>query len=56
MRVGICGLTDVFVGQLVGQAHTLRLMLDGTTVNNGVLELFDDGFVDGIALVKCKQI
>ena len=43
-------LTDVFVRQLVGQTDPLRLVLDRLAVHNGVLELLNDGLVDGIAL------
>ena len=42
--------TNVFVGKLVSESHTLRLMLDRFAVNDGVLELLNDRFVDRIAL------
>ena len=32
------------------QANTLRLMLNRTTVYNGMFELFNNGLMDGVAL------
>ena len=46
-------LTDVFVGKLMGQSDTLRLMLDRFSVYDGVLKLFYDGLVDGVTLDPC---
>lgn len=43
-------LTDVFVGQLVRQAYTLRLMLDRFAVYDSVFELLYNCFVDGVTL------
>jgi hypothetical protein len=43
-------LTDVFIFQFVGQANSLRLMFYRTTVYNGMFELFDNCFVNGITL------
>ena len=34
----------------MGQANTLRLMLNRTTVYNGMFELFNNGLMDGVAL------
>src|SRR3954470_6262978 len=45
------GFTDVFVGELVGEADSLRLVLDGLSVDDGTLELLNDGPMDGIALL-----
>ena len=46
----ISALTDVFIGQFVCQADPLRLMLDGSSIDNGLLELLHDGLMDGVAL------
>jgi hypothetical protein len=35
----------------MGQANTLRLMLNRTTVYNGMFELFNNGLMDGVALL-----
>lgn len=43
-------LTDVFVGEFVGQADPLGLMLHRPAVHDRGLELGDDGLVNGIAL------
>jgi hypothetical protein len=43
-------LTNIFVCELMTESHTLRLVLHGLTIDNGLAELFDDGFVDGVAL------
>lgn len=43
-------LTDVFVSEFVSESNTLRLMLDGLPVHDGMLELFYYRLVDGIAL------
>jgi hypothetical protein len=34
----------------MGQANTLRLMLNRTTVYNGMFELFNNGLMNGVAL------
>jgi len=34
----------------MGQANALRLMLNRTTVYNGMFELFNNGLMDGVAL------
>jgi hypothetical protein len=44
-------LTDVFVGKLMRQANTLRLVLDRFPVHNSVFELFDNGLMNGVTLV-----
>lgn len=41
---------DIFIGELVGQADTLGLMLDGLSVNDCSAEVIDDGFVNGVTL------
>lgn len=43
-------LTDVLVSELVGESHTLRLMLNRLSVHDGGLELLNDGAVNSIAL------
>ena len=43
-------LTDIFVGKLMRQADTLGLVLDRFAIHNSMLELFYDGFVDGVTL------
>lgn len=43
-------LTDIFVGKLVGEPHTLRLMFHRLAIHNRLLELLDDGLVNGVAL------
>ena len=48
-------LTDVFICQFMGQANTLWLMLNRTTIYNGMFELFDDGFVDRITLCSRRH-
>ena len=42
--------TDVFVSQLVGETHTLGLVLYRLAVDDGVLELLENGAVDGVTL------
>lgn len=42
--------TNVFVGELVRQTDSLRLVLDGFAVDDGRLELLCDAPVDGVAL------
>ncbi len=42
--------TNVFVRQLVGEADSLRLVLDGLAVDHGRLELLRDTPMDGITL------
>lgn len=49
-RNGHGPLTYVFVREFVAQSDSLWLMLDGTTVNDGMLEGLNDRFVDRIAL------
>jgi hypothetical protein len=46
----LCPITNVFIRQFMGQANTLRLMLNRTTVYNGMFELFNNGLMDGVAL------
>lgn len=41
---------DIFIRELVGQADTLRLMLDGLAVNDRPAEVVNNGFVDSITL------
>lgn len=43
--------TDIFVRQLVGEADSLRLVLDRLAVDDGALELLDNGPMDGVALL-----
>ena len=43
--------TNVFVGELVCETDSLRLVLDGLAVDDGALELLNDGPMDGIALL-----
>lgn len=43
-------LTDILVSKLMGQSHTLRLMLNRLSVHDGSLELLNDGAVNGVAL------
>ena len=51
----MCGLTDVFIRQLVRQADTLGLMFDRSTVYDGVFELFNNGLVDSITLSEVSR-
>lgn len=44
------GLTDVLISELVGEPHTLRLVLDRFPVHNGVLELFENAAMNRVAL------
>jgi hypothetical protein len=44
------GLTNVFVGKLVTESYTLRLVLNGFAIHDGLTELLDDGLVNSIAL------
>lgn len=44
-------LTDVFVRKLVGEADSLRLVLDRLAIDDGALELLDDGPMDGVTLL-----
>lgn len=43
--------TDIFIRKLVGEADSLRLVLDRLSVDDGALELLDDGPMDGVALL-----
>lgn len=43
-------LTNILVSQLVRQANLLRLVLDRLAEDNGRLELFHNGPVNGVAL------
>ena len=43
-------LTNVFVGKFMCQTNTLWLVLDRFAIYNGLAELLDYRFVDGIAL------
>lgn len=45
--------TNILIRQLVGEADSLRLVLDRLAVDNGGFELLDDALVD---LVTLKQI
>ena len=47
--------TNVLVRQLMSQPYSLRLVLDGLPVHDGVLELLDDGLVDSITLHKGQK-
>jgi hypothetical protein len=38
------------------QANPLRLMLDRTAIDNGMLELFKNRLVDGITLGKVSKL
>ena len=49
-------LTDVFICKLMRQAYFLRLMLDRSTVDDGDLELLDNGLVDSITLVLVSHL
>lgn len=42
---------NVLVAELMAESDSLRLMLDGLSVDDRCLELFNDGPVDGIAEV-----
>jgi hypothetical protein len=42
--------TDILVGKLVRESHTLRLMLARFPVNDSVLEVVHDGLVNRITL------
>jgi hypothetical protein len=44
-------LTDIFIGQLVRKADTLRLVLHGATVHDSVLEVVLNSAVNGVALI-----
>ena len=48
---GKVGRTDILVCELVRKADSLRLVLDGATVHNSVLELVLDGSVNSITLL-----
>ena len=43
--------TNVLVGELVGETDSLRLVLDRLAIDDGALELLDDGPMDGVALL-----
>jgi hypothetical protein len=43
-------LTDVFVCKFVRQSDSLRLVFDRASIDNGMLELLNNGFVNGVAL------
>lgn len=43
-------LTDVLVRKFVRKTDLLRLVLDRLSINNGDLELINNGFVDLITL------
>jgi len=49
-------LTDILICQFVSQSYSLRLMLDRLPVDDGMLELLDDRFVDGVALSWVSHI
>jgi len=42
---------DIFIGQLVAQADTLRLMLHRLSVYYSNTEVFNNGLVNGIAKI-----
>lgn len=44
------GLTNILVGELMGQTHSLRLVPDRFAINDGNSELFNNRLVDRIAL------
>ena len=57
MTKGLFGrLTDILIRQLMRKAHSLRLMLHRLSIDNGVLELLNDLFVNGVALGPVSQI
>lgn len=43
-------LTDVFVRKLMGEPDSLWLMLHRSSIHDGLLELLNDGFMNGVAL------
>jgi hypothetical protein len=42
--------TNIFVGKLVRETHSLRLVPDGFSVHDGVFEVIDNRLVDGMTL------
>lgn len=42
---------NIFISQLVREANSLWLMLDGLSINNGHTEIVHDGLVNGVTLV-----
>lgn len=49
------GRTDIFVRQLVVETHALGLVLHRLAVDDGALELLENGSVDGVTLRSCKR-
>ena len=47
-------LTDVLIGKLVRQTHSLWLMLHRLSIHDRVLELLHDSLVNSIALICCQ--
>jgi hypothetical protein len=44
--------TDILVSQLVGETNTLRLVLDGFAIDDGLLKLLGNCAMNGVALDK----
>lgn len=49
-------LTDILVLQLVAQTAELTLMLHRSSPDSGVLELFEDAFMDTVALGRVSYM
>lgn len=47
--------TDIFVGEFVSEPNPLWLMFDRPSVNDGMLELFEDRLVDGVTLQRVRS-
>lgn len=47
---------DIFIGQLVAETDTLRLMFDGLSVHDSNLELIHDSLVDSVTLCLVHQL
>lgn len=47
-------LTDILVGELVGQAYALRLMFHGFAIDYCMLELLHNSLVDRVALAQVR--
>jgi len=50
------GRTDIFVGELVAEAYSLRLVLHRLAVDDGLTEILYNGLVDCIALGLCVSL
>lgn len=48
--------TDILVSELVRKTNPLRLVLDGATVHNSMLELVLDRSVNGITLSLISEV